>query len=293
MMIRTILVPLSGGAASEGAVETACRLALRFGAHLEALHVRADPTEVVALLGPDAVMPVSAEIIDRVARDSEEIAAKARARFDEAIARHAIPLRDKPLDPTKAASGSVSASWREETGHAPDIVPRRARVFDLVVLGQSGRVTDEPHTDTLEETVLRGGRPVLLAPIRPIVPVGVVVAVAWNGSVEAARAVAASMPFLAKASEVHILTADNADDPAVDLDLPDYFAWHGIAATPHIIRSVPGVATGELVLAAARDNGADLLVMGGYGHAPWREMVFGGTTRQIVGVSRLPLLLAH
>ena len=61
----------------------------------------------------------------------------------------------------------------------------------------------------------------------------------------------------------------------------------------HRIRPVKGVGTGELVLAEARDHGADLLVMGGYGHSPWREMIFGGATRQVVSTASLPILLAH
>ncbi len=288
MAIRTILAPLSGGAASQGAAETACRLALQFGAHLEALHVRPDPAEALPLLGVDVSMPVATELIDRTIRESEETAAKAKAIFEAALAHHTIPMREKPAD-----AAGASACWREEQGHAPAVVARRGRIFDLVVLGQSGRVSDKAYTDTVEEAVMDGGHPVLLAPMRPIAPVGEIIAVAWNGSVEAAHAVAAAMPFLAKAREVHILTAKDADHTAVDSDFRDYLAWHGIRAASHVVRPIEGVGTGELVLEAARDQGADLLVMGGYGRAPWREMIFGGTTRQVVGVSRLPLLLAH
>ena len=293
MVIRKILLPLSGGAASEGAAETACRLATRFAAHLEALHIRPDPREILPYLGEDIGSPVASNLIDDATRESGESARKAKAFFDSAVVRHAIPLRNKPVARGPAASGGASACWREEMGHPGEIVPHRARVSDLVVLGQSGRVTDKPYTDTLEETVLRGGHPVLLAPLRPLVPIGEVVAIAWNGSAEAARAVAAAMPFLAEAREVHILTADKADVPTLDLELPDYLAWHGIAAASHVIHPVQRVETGELVLAAARNQGADLLVMGGYGRAPWREMIFGGTTRRVVGMSRLPLLLVH
>jgi nucleotide-binding universal stress UspA family protein len=229
MAIRTILVPLSGGAASEGAVETACRLAKRFGAHLEVLHARADPSEALPFPGQDIGMPVAAEFIDLAVRESEEAAKKARAIFDAVVARHAIPLHHRPLDQKPASSGSVTACWREEIGHASEVVRRRARVSDLVVLGQSGRVTDKPHTDTVEETVLRGGHPVLLAPTRPLAPLGEVIAVAWNDSAEAARAVSAALPFLAEAHEIHVLTAGDADHPNADTELCDYLAWHGIA----------------------------------------------------------------
>jgi nucleotide-binding universal stress UspA family protein len=293
MTVRTILAPLSGGAASEGAVETACRLAQRFAAHLEVLHVRADPRDTLPLLGQDISAPVAGELIELATRESAETAAKAKAIFDAAVTRHGIALRETPGNLGQAAAGAISAAWREELGHAPVVVARRARLNDLVVLGQSGRVQDKPHTDTLEEVVTRGGRPVLLAPARPGAPIGEVVAVAWNASPEAARAVGAALPFLSRASEVHVLTAGDKDDAPADAELAAYLAWHGISAVPHGVHKLDGVGTGELLLAAARDAGADLLVMGGYGHAPWREMIFGGATRQVVGTSRLPILLAH
>jgi nucleotide-binding universal stress UspA family protein len=293
MAIRTILAPLSGGPSSEGAIETACSLALRFGAHIEVLHVRADPTDALPLLGQDISTPVAGELIELARRESESNAAKARAAFDAAIARHSLPVRDKPFGIGQAATGSASVCWREEIGHAPSIVPNRARLSDLVVLGQSGRVDEQPHSDTLDETVVLGGRPVLLAPARPLGRLGNVIAIAWNASPEAARAVSGALPFLGSAREVHILSVGKEDESLSDAELVTYLGWHGIAAAAHHVQPVKGVKTGELLLAASRDKGADLLVMGGYGHAPWREMIFGGATVQIVGHSRLPVLLSH
>jgi nucleotide-binding universal stress UspA family protein len=293
MAIRTILAPLSGGSSNEGAIETACRLALRFGAHVEGLHVRADPTDALPLLGQDISTPVAAELIGLAEREGEDNAIKARAVFDAAIARHGFALREKPLGAGQAAAGGTSAAWREAVGQVSAIVPQRARLNDLVVLGQSGRVADKPHSDTLDETVVHGGRPVLLAPARALGPVGEVVAIAWNASPEAARAVSGALPFLVEARAVHILSVGKEEEALSDAELAAYLGWHGIAAAAHHVQPVKGVNTGEALLASARDQGADLLVMGGYGHAPWREMIFGGATAQIVGTSRLPVLLSH
>src|SRR5262249_32854480 len=128
MAIRTILTALSGGSASEGAIETGCRLARHFGAHLEALHVRVDPRETLPLLGQDIAAPVAAELIELATRESEETAAKAKALFDAAMARHALPLRAVPASRSQAASGTASMAWREELGSAPVVVPRRAQL---------------------------------------------------------------------------------------------------------------------------------------------------------------------
>ncbi len=293
MAIRTILAPLSGGASNEGAIDTACRLASRFTAHLDALHVRGDANAALPLLGQDMATPVAAELIEMAERESAANALRAKAAFDAAIAHHGFVLRDEPPGKGQPHRDGASASWREESGDAPTIVARRARFSDLVVLGQSGRVVDQPSSDTLEKTIVQGGRPVLLAPARPQTRLGEIVAIAWNASPEAARAVAGALPFLAEAREVHTLSLGGKDEILAEAELVRYLGWHDVAARTHRVAPIKGVKTGEALLAAAREKGADLLVMGGYGHAPWREMIFGGATADIVGSSRLPILLSH
>jgi nucleotide-binding universal stress UspA family protein len=193
---------------------------------------------------------------------------------------------------TRGVALEATAAWREETGFAGALVPRRARLFDLVVLGRSERVIDQPHTDVLEETLLNAGRPVLIAPAQAPKELGATVAIAWNASAESARAVAGAMPFIRHARAVHVLTAGEtttAEGPA----LVQALAWHGIAATAKGLEPVSGIGIGERMLTAAREENADLLVMGGYGKAPWREMLLGGATRQVIGTSMLPVLIAH
>jgi nucleotide-binding universal stress UspA family protein len=144
----------------------------------------------------------------------------------------------------------------------------------------------------LEDTILNCGRPVLLAPAEPPPEIGATVAIAWNASAEAARAVAGALPFLRRAKAVRVLTA-GATDTADGTALVQALAWRGIAATARHRAPLPGVAVGQQLLAAAREENADMLVMGGYGKAPWREMLLGGATRQVVGTSLLPILIAH
>jgi len=294
MSIRTIIYAASGGSAGEGAAELACRLARRFEAHVEGFHVRADPRQAALAFGDGFGSPVVGDLIERTAREVAETAARAKQQFDRAVAAHNLLLRAEPpaLKPGETVTLETSAAWREETGIAGDLVPRRARLFDLVVLGRSERVVDQPHTDVLEDTLMHCGRPVLLAPAQPPQELGVTVAIAWNASAEAARAVAGALPFLRHAKAVRVLTAGDTDasDGAA---LVQSLGWRGIAATAHHQTPLPGVAVGPQLLAAAREENADLLVMGGYGKAPWREMLLGGATRQVLGSSLLPILIAH
>jgi nucleotide-binding universal stress UspA family protein len=288
MAIRTILVPLSGGATSAAAVDTAAGLAVRFRAHLKALHVRGDPRDALPMLGQDISTPVTADLIEMAMRESDENAARAKAAFEAQIARHGLALQSTP-----AAAEVASAEFYEEIGDPAELVPALARLSDLVVLGQSGRVVDRPFSDTLERTVMNGGRPVLLSPAQPLATVGETIAIAWNDSPQAARAVSGALSFLVQARVVHVMTAGSEEGTVHAAELIAYLAWHGIAATARRVDPVEGVGNGELLLSAAHDLAADLLVMGGYGRAPWREMIFGGATRQIVGTSRMPVLLSH
>ena len=286
MALKTILVAASGGTASEGAMEIACRAAARTGAHLEALHVKPDPQQIAGMMMGDGFgMPLSGEWFDRLTADSDALAEKTKKSFEIVAKRHnllrAPGSREKSL-----------ASWRVDIGYGPIVVACRARFFDVVVLGRSERVINEPHSDAIEETLIRSGRPVLLAPAKPSAKLGETIAVGWNGSPESVHALTSSLPLLEKARNVVLITVgDAADEDA--LPLLDYLAAHAIAATHRKVPPVKGLGPGEQLLAEARDKAADLLVMGGYGHGPWRETLFGGATRQIVGTSILPILLMH
>lgn len=284
-MTTTILVPTSGGSASDGAVELACRLAKRFDAHLEGFHVVPDLRDFIVAAGFD--MPVNADLVDRFVEDGKAIAAKAKAGFEKTVVRHGLSV-GRP-----AGRNTPSATWRQETGDAPTSVAERARFFDLVVLGRSDRVIDQPHSDTVEQVLIRSGRPVLLAPAKAPESIGEVIAIGWNGSPAAVHVVALSLPMLQAARSAVVISVAKSGEETSDKSLLEYLSWHGVTAAHRSIWPVPGANPGGQILSAARDEAADLLLMGGYGHAPWREFLFGGATREIVGNSLLPILLSH
>jgi nucleotide-binding universal stress UspA family protein len=284
-MTTTILAAVSGGTASAGAVEIGCRLAKRFDAHIEGFHVMPDPRQFIMAAGFD--VPVTGDLVDRLIDDGKQVAAKAKADFEAAASRNGLPVGKI------GGRNAPSASWREESGYAPIVVAERGRFFDLVVLGRSDRVIDQPHTDAVEQTLARSGRPVLLAPTQVPASFGEIIAVGWDGSASAVHALSGTLKLLAAAQRVVVITVGKANGASGGADVVEYLSWHGIAAQLRQVQPVQRVAAGELLLAGAREADADLLVMGGYGHAPWREVLFGGATRQIVSNSLLPVLLAH
>jgi nucleotide-binding universal stress UspA family protein len=291
MTFKTILAAASGGSANDGTIELACQFARRFGAHLEAFHAKPDPRDLFTYSTDSFGTSMSGDFVDRFIKDSDAIAGKTKASFEAIVARHQIAISAAPSLslPEKIAA---SAAWREEVGYAPTMVARRARFFDLVVLGRSDRVVDQPHTDVVEQTLIHSGRPVLLAPAQPPADIGDGIAIGWNGSAEATRALTASLPFLASARRVSVVTIGDRHQGSAAA-LVEYLGWYGVAAKHRHLAAIEGAGAGEQLLSAAHEESANLLVMGGYGHVPWREFLFGGATREVVGSSLMPLLLTH
>ena len=288
MSIRTILAAASGGAATTGALDLACQLARRFEAHIEGYHVAPDPPAVLAAMDEGFGNPAAAGLVEGMIEEAAAKAVEIRTLFNDIVDRHGIARRSLP----QLVARGPSASWREASGNGPGLVARHGRFFDLIVLGRSDRVAHEPHSDAIEKTLIHSGRPVLLAPVEPPSGIGYVVAVAWNGSPEGARALAAALPFLEKADAVALITAGD-DDAAGSLEAIDYLAWHGVNARHCKVAAGSSRQAGSILMAAAEDAGADLVVMGAFGHMPWREQLFGGATRTALSGMKLPLLLMH
>ena len=291
--IKTILAATSGGSASAGAVEFACALGRRLEAHVEGFHAKPD---ILELLRSDSIGgtlggTLTDSFIEKFESDTAAKAAKVKAEFRAALGRHGMSLT---LQPANALPGSIGASadWREETGYGPTLVAQRARFFDLAILGRSERVVEQAHSDVIEQTLVSSGRPVLLAPATPPRTFGERVALGWNGSAEAVRSMTGALAFLGTAREAVVLTIGDEHQESART-VVEYLAWHDIKAKHHHVATHASFGTGYQLLTAASEAGADLLAMGGYGHMPWREFLFGGATREVVGSSLLPVLLAH
>lgn len=179
-------------------------------------------------------------------------------------------------------------------GRGADALSRLARCFDATILQQSDPA-GVGTGDILEATLFGSGRPVIIIPYIHKIPKLKCVLIAWDGGATAARAVADSLPLLALASEVHIVTSADrsAEDKLVSgAALARHLGRHGITAVP---KSLPGSAreVTPMLLSDAADVGADLIVMGGYGHSRMRELVLGGTTREILHSMTVPVLMSH
>ncbi|MBI3445197.1 MAG: universal stress protein [Magnetospirillum sp.] len=287
---KSILVPVGDAASAPAALDTALRLAGRYSSHVVGLHVRADPTTAVPLVGEGMSGAMVEEMIALAEGQGAQRAKDARAAFDQACARNGAPLADAP------GSSGLSAEWVDMVGREDDVVAWRGRVSDLVVFGHPGGDAEVPAMITLNTALMACGRPLLLCPAEPAPLPGASVAIAWNGSAEAARAVGWAMPFLREAKSVTILTVAEAghggDIPTPAGELATYLAWNGVTATTTILQASASHA-GEELLRQAVKSGADLLVMGAYTHSRLRQLILGGVTRHVISHAPLHVLMCH
>ncbi len=194
-----------------------------------------------------------------------------------------------------AAAGSSGLHWAKPLLDGPYGFANRALYADLMILGQ--RDADDPAAgelpaDFLPSVLVHSGRPALVLPHSgAIAPVGRQVLVAWKETRESARAVSAALPWLQRARKVHVLSYGEEAGESLRA-LERYLTPHGVAVICHDGGPEQDEA-GDQVLSRAADLGADLLVMGCYGHSRAREWVLGGFTRTILRSMTLPVLMAH
>lgn len=282
---KTILVPLDDPSSAPAPLEAAFLLANRFNAHVTALHVRPDPSLMVPLVGEGMSGAMVEEMLGMADRQAGERAGEVRAIYDSVRLGHPLPEAARP-----PVDGPTCA-WREMTGREDDVVTRQARLHDLIVMARPID-HDSGASLSLNTVLLDSGKPILLVPTAKRTDIASHIAIAWNGSTEAARAIACALPLLAVATKVTILTAaEKGAEPTAGQELAGSLAWHGLETTVHTVDA--GHHAGPALLASARAVGADMLIMGAYTHSRLRQLILGGVTRHVIGHADLPVLLCH
>ena len=177
----------------------------------------------------------------------------------------------------------------------------QARYADLVVLSQSDP-NDGAGTliqDLPEFVALHGGRPVLAVPHSGrFDTLDRHALIAWDGSRSATRAMTDALPLLRRSRKVTLALFNPERQYGVHGELPGadaalFLARHDVKVEVHQQSTPPGLDTGNALLSLAADLGADLLVMGAYGHTRWRETLLGGVTRTVLNSMTLPVLMSH
>ena len=274
--ITTVLTDLDLDAAS---FRAAIDLTRREQAHLDVLCLGLDRTQPGFYYAGANAMVVQ-DNLTQAREDSLQLEAGARAAL-------------KGADFAWSAT-AVSAQMVALGG----LVAHRTRFSDLVVLPRpygTGR-THECEAIT-EAAMFDGDVPVLIQPDGADWPQEVsTILVGWNESTEAMRAIRAALPFLKQADTVNLAIVDppqhgpERSDPGGALS--QMLSRHGVRAEVSVLsKTLPRVC--DVLLRHAGDIGADLVVMGAYGHSRFRESILGGATRNMLELAEIPVLLAH
>ena len=164
------------------------------------------------------------------------------------------------------------------------------RLSDVVVFDDAAARGKGPLAESFQQLVADEQRPTLVA--REGFKVDGVALVAWDGGKEASRAMRTSLPLLQKARSVVVAGAAGASSRAFDLDrLAEFLAARGVQAQVKALEGSSDAA--GLLLGAAREVGASLLVAGAFGHPRLQEYIFGGTTRSLLNSDGPSLFLSH
>ena len=276
-MIKDIIANLS--VTKEGSIvgKYAVSVAAALEAHLTGVAFIYDP--VVPISGAGYI---PAEVIE-TQRDDNETAAEAAIKSFTAAADQA-GVSAEPVMTSASLAG------------AGDQFARMARRFDLAIVGQS-----QPEISSMEQiigetTLFESGRPMIIVPYIQKAPFKTDnVMICWDGSRTAARAVADAIPIIRNSGRVEIVIVANErgkQDEIEGADIGQHLARHGLKVDVHRI-SGGNIDVGDALLSHAADSGADLMVMGGYGHSRLREFVLGGATRSIFESMTVPVLLSH
>lgn len=284
--MRSILLPLTDPELDRHSVELALALADRQEGRVTALLALSDFSSL-PVYGHYPLTVGWDELVQRTHEHAERREVEVRRTLAD------LGILASGAAGTQEAAGSKLA-LRVVSGNPDEAVADCALTHDLILFTRPPKdeMSGLRTSSLLKSTLETAGRPVLVTTGALDPDFGKVVAVAWNGSVEAAHAVTAALPLLRLAERVMVVTfATSRTQARRGADLVDYLDRHGIVADLDLHE--PESSVGEDLLDLASAASAGLIVMGGYTHSRLRQTLFGGVTHHMLENSAIPLLMAR
>ncbi len=287
MALRDLLVYVDQSHASLARLELAADLARRSGSFITALYAREWSLAQLAHRR-------TAELAGRPLAEVGEL----EEAVEDSLDRGALEARSA-LE-RLAAKYRLETEWRMIEGEPSTVLPQHARYADLCVLGAEMHAASTAGGYRFsEEMLFTAGRPVLLVPQAVAgATLGAHVAIAWNSSRSAARAVNDALPLLERSERTTVITVNPSESIEARGGLPaprllEHLRRHGISARPIELSDVPAEAVAAALQEQACAVGADMLVAGAHGHTWLREILLGSVTRDLLSSPRLPVMTSH
>jgi nucleotide-binding universal stress UspA family protein len=288
MSIAKILVPVTGGARDAAVLGNAIAAARPFDAHVVAFFVRPDLSETLAFF-TDGVSGVVVEEVVRATQDAGDEAAK---RIDATIASACSAAGIERVREAMR-SDRVTLSLREARGSFGDQLTAAARLADIIVFGPLREGDQAGLAEAFVQVLVETDKPVLRSTDQIPPSLGRRIAIGWDGKSAAAQAMSAAIPYLQRAESVEVLSVQRAPLRSNATEgVREYLQLHGIASTERLI-DAGSKRIGQVLLDAAAEGGADLLVVGGYGRGRLRESLIGGVTRHVIAHAGIAVFMVH
>lgn len=289
MPIKSILCIFNSSENELPAVDAALLLGKAHNAQIRFLHLSYDPYAYAVAYGYGDSYAFPA-LIEAYKKENKERLDKAKQYVISLAAKYQVPL-----DLENGLIHHACARFVPMTGQPEDLIGQQGRLSDLIVIGRTA--TGALYDNAVVAALFATGRPVMLLPAKEGKSLAEykTIALAWKGTLDAGRAMYNAMPFLEKAEQVFVLTAEGHGetyDINAKADLMEYMKAHGVKAQCVVV-AAGNCTPAEALLTRAREFKADLLVMGAYGHTRFREMMLGGVTNHMLEKADIPLLLSH
>ena len=278
MGYKTILTVLTDFDRQQHQLDSAIAMTRREDGHLDVFCMGVDHTQS-GYYYAGASAYVFQESIDKAMAAAGELEEKVRERL------HAEDIRWS-VDSAVAQVGGLST-----------LVGMRARYSDLVVLNRPYGERATPDAEAATEAALfEGSAPILIVPGELKEPFGKKILIAWNQSNEAMASVRRALPLLQAADSVEITVIDPSPNGPERSDpggaLGQMLTRHGVKAEISVLaRTQPLIS--DILNRRATEIGADMLVMGAYGHSRFRQAILGGATRNMLEKAQVPVLMAR
>ncbi|MCR9113810.1 MAG: universal stress protein [Rhodobacteraceae bacterium] len=282
--LHSITLPVRGDGKGDNVFAHAAALAKRFNAHVQVLHCHPRPEDL---------MPYGVVVPGFLRRQLTEMTNAQASTEEEALRQEFKALAAKlGLSEGDPAPGKPTASFIEYTGKQVDAVKHHGRLADLICVPQPERATSLGY-NTLKSALFTSGRPVMMCPETDSVKddLGRHIAIGWNGSLEATRALAMGMHLIEAAEDITILTTGAEPHATTAEELQSYLAIRGVQSS--INRFERDGNVGRNLLEHAAGVNADVLLMGAYHESYEKETIFGGNSQAVVDEAKLPVVLVH